>query len=126
MHDSYGQPTFTYPLKYPFTVGGHEISAITIRRPRVADQIAASESKGSEVAKSVYFYARLTEHPKEVFEKLDYEKCLNLVKDLQNIFAMSPMRSDPLVHKQLSKMQKLVEEKMRNRHEGTNYTIKLY
>lgn len=60
------------------------------------------------------------------FGDLDYEKCLNLVKDLQSIFDLAPVKSDPLMHRQLANLRKLVEEKIQNNNEDSNYTTKLY
>ncbi|WP_316347607.1 phage tail assembly protein [Desulfuromonas acetoxidans] len=58
-------------LKYPVTVDGQEHQAITIRRPRVKDQLAVTKMKASEAQQEVCLFANLTEVSPAVIEELD-------------------------------------------------------
>ena len=55
----------------PIEIDGAKRTSLTMRRPKVADQIAASKAKGSEAEKAVYGLARLCDVAPDDISKLD-------------------------------------------------------
>ncbi|KAF1075910.1 phage tail assembly protein [Halodesulfovibrio sp. MK-HDV] len=57
-------------LKYPVTVDGHEYSTLTMRAPKVRDQIVAQKAAGKEDMELTLF-SNLCEISKSVLEELE-------------------------------------------------------
>ena len=57
-------------LKYPVTIAGHEYAGLTMRAPKVRDQITAQKSAGKEDTELTLF-SNLCEVSTEVLEELD-------------------------------------------------------
>ncbi|MEZ6853020.1 phage tail assembly protein [Halodesulfovibrio aestuarii] len=57
-------------LKYPVTVDGHEYDVITMRSPKVRDQLIAQKTGGKEEMELTLF-ANLCEIPVAVLEELE-------------------------------------------------------
>lgn len=60
----------TITLKYPVTVDGEEITALHLRRPKMADMKRAQKHK-DELEKSIRIIADLAEVSPQVIEELD-------------------------------------------------------
>lgn len=58
-------------LKYPVTVDNQEYTTLTMRRPRVRDQLAVEKIKGSEGHREVRLLANLADVSPQVLEELD-------------------------------------------------------
>jgi hypothetical protein len=58
-------------LDFPVEVDGNTIKTITIRRPKVRDQLKADRAKGTEFEKGLALLVDLTEQPQEVLLELD-------------------------------------------------------
>lgn len=58
-------------LRYPVMSDGTELRSLSMRRPKVRDQLAAAHGKGSEEDKEVRLIANLCEVTPEVIEDLD-------------------------------------------------------
>lgn len=61
----------TIELQHPVTVAGEEIKRLTLRRPKVKDQLAADKGTGSNADKEVRLFANLCEVAPAVIEELD-------------------------------------------------------
>ncbi len=53
----------TITLSRALDVNGAQLSTLTMREPTVNDQLVAAESKGSDAAKEIIFFANLCEIP---------------------------------------------------------------
>lgn len=62
--------TVDIELKYPVTVEGHEYKKITMRAPKVRDQIVAQKASGKEEMELTLF-ANLCEITPDVLEELE-------------------------------------------------------
>lgn len=59
-------------LAFPIELdGGGTLDTITMRRPKVRDNIKASKAKGNELEKGIALIADLCDQPVEVFYGLD-------------------------------------------------------
>lgn len=61
----------TITLDYPITVDGAEVKKLSMRRPKVKDQLASDKSGGSDGDKEVRLFANLCEVAPAVIEDLD-------------------------------------------------------
>ena len=59
------------PLKYPVTVDGQRIEALSMRRARVRDHLAAEKAAKGDAAREVHLFALLCEVPPATIEELD-------------------------------------------------------
>jgi hypothetical protein len=50
---------------------GEKIATVTIRRPKVRDQLKADRAKGTDFEKGLALLVDLTEQPREVLEEMD-------------------------------------------------------
>jgi hypothetical protein len=59
----------TIELDFPITIAGVEVTTVTMRRPKVRDELAMQKSKASDAEKAVILIASLCElTPDEVYE----------------------------------------------------------
>ena len=59
----------TIELDFPITIAGVEVTTVTMRRPKVRDELAMQKSKASDAEKAVNLIASLCElTPDEVYE----------------------------------------------------------
>lgn len=77
------RPTTPIDLEYPITVDGVEVSALAMRRPTVADQLAFEDGKGSEALRTVNMMASLCDVPPASIKQLDQVDFQKLVEVLQ-------------------------------------------
>lgn len=68
------------PLDYPVTEGGVEMSQLSIRRPRVKDQINASKTTGDDVEREVALLANLCEVAPSTIAEMDLKDYQKLQK----------------------------------------------
>lgn len=61
----------TIELKHPVTVAGSEIKTLSMRRPKVKDQLAADKHGGGNAEKEIRLFANLCEVEPSVIEELD-------------------------------------------------------
>lgn len=64
-------------LSRPLLIGGANVSALRMREPTVADQLAMEEMKGTDGAKEIGMFANLCEVTPDEIKKLslrDYKK----------------------------------------------------
>lgn len=67
----------TVTLSRPRQIDGANVSALTMREPTVDDQLAASDTHGSEVMKEIVLFANLAMISKDDVRKLpvrDYQR----------------------------------------------------
>ena len=65
-------------LSHPIEWNGTKVTALSMRRPKVRDMIAADKLKGSDAEKEVLAFANLCEVEKEVIQELDMQDYTNL------------------------------------------------
>ncbi len=65
------RPTTTIDLEYSVEVDGVQVSALAMRRPTVADQLAFEEGKGTEAKRTVVMMAALCDVPPSTIQQLD-------------------------------------------------------
>jgi hypothetical protein len=70
-------------LDYPIEFEGATLSKITVRRPKVADVVAARKSKKDEAEQEIAMLAKLTELAPDAIESLD----LGDYKKLQEVLS---------------------------------------
>ena len=58
-------------LEYPIISDGKKLEAITMRRPKVRDQLLADKASGQDAEKEVALFANLCELPPDAIEDLD-------------------------------------------------------
>lgn len=58
-------------LKHPVTVSGRETKILSMRRPKVKDQLAADKLSGGNAEKEIRLFANLCEVEPAVIEELD-------------------------------------------------------
>lgn len=61
----------TIELKHPVSVAGSEIASLSMRRPKVKDQLAADKADGGNAEKEIRLFANLCEVQPAVIEELD-------------------------------------------------------
>lgn len=71
-------------LDSPVTVGGHDYKALTMREPKVRDQLVAAKQGGTDAEKEVCLVSNLCEVSQEVIHELsmrDYRKVQEKLHD---------------------------------------------
>lgn len=68
----------TITLKVPVIEGGHEYKTLTMREPKVRDQVNAKGQSGSDADYEVQLFANLCEVPPAVVEELTMRDYLKL------------------------------------------------
>lgn len=76
----------TITLKYPVPFEGGELKEISIRRPKVADVVAARKSKKDEAEQEVDMISKLTDIPPDTLLTLDLADYKALQEVLQSFF----------------------------------------
>lgn len=61
----------TVELKHPVSVAGRDVGTLSMRRPKVKDQLVAEKSSGGNAEKEVRLFANLCEVEPAVIEELD-------------------------------------------------------
>lgn len=61
----------TIPLEHPVAHGGVSYKELSMRRPKVRDQLVSQKLAGSESEEEVILFANLCEIPREVVEDMD-------------------------------------------------------
>lgn len=73
-------------LQYPVEVDGQTAHEITLRRPKVRDQLLAEKSGGGAAEQEVAILANLAELPQEVIQDLDMADYLQLQEVYRGFF----------------------------------------
>ena len=73
-------------LQYPVPFEGGELKEISIRRPKVADVVAARKAKKEEAEQEIVMLSRLTDIPPETIESLDLSDYKKLQETLSGFF----------------------------------------
>lgn len=73
-------------LKYPIKDGGQDITEITLRRPKVRDQLAASKAQG-EAEQEVNLFANLSDLTPDLIGELDVADYQALQKAYTGFFS---------------------------------------
>jgi hypothetical protein len=82
-------------LQYPVTVAGQEYKKLTMRRPKVKDDLAAQAQAKSEGEREAFLFAILTGVPPEVIRELDQAAdYARLQEEYQGFFTSTPTTSD--------------------------------
>ena len=58
-------------LQYPITVDGEEVAVLTMRRPKVKDQLAADKTTGTDAEKEIRMFANLCDIAPSALDELD-------------------------------------------------------
>lgn len=74
-------------LDYPVTSDGQEITSISIRRPKVADMLAADSKKESDAQKEISMFANLCEVSPKTIEELDLKDYRKLQEAYQDFLS---------------------------------------
>lgn len=70
---SYPSGVVPLPLIYPITVGDKEIKSLSVRRPKVRDNLIADKQNKLDADKEVHLMALLSGVDTEVIHELDME-----------------------------------------------------
>lgn len=73
-------------LEYPVPFEGGELKEISIRRPKVADIVAARKSKKDEAEQEITMISKLTDIPPETIETLDLADYKKIQEALSGFF----------------------------------------
>lgn len=73
-------PTTRITLEYPVTHNGETITELSLRRPRVADNLAADKSGGTNAEREIRLIANLAEAAPEVIHLLDLKDYATVTK----------------------------------------------
>jgi len=76
----------TVELSEPITVDGAEVRSLTMRRPKVRDQILAEKREGSNAEREVAMFANLCEVPEAAIQDLDLGDYFQLQEAYQGFF----------------------------------------
>lgn len=74
----------TVTLDFPFEVDGTSYLTLDMRRPKVADNVAAQKQKGGDFEKGIFMLARLCDVPPEVIHELDELDAAKLQDELNS------------------------------------------
>lgn len=77
-------------LQYPIPVDGQTLSEITLRRPKVRDQLLAEKAGGGAAEQEVSILANLAELPEEAIQELDMADYLQLQEAYRGFFGQQP------------------------------------
>ena len=80
-------------LKYPIMVDGRRLEQITLRRPKVKDQLAAEKTSGSDSAREVALLANLGSLTPADIEELDMFDYSAVQEELRGFFSQKPEKS---------------------------------
>lgn len=80
-------PDKTIQLDHPITIDGGEVAQLTMRRPKVRDQLLAEKHDGSEAEKELAIFANLCGVPPESLHELDLADYFKLQEAYQGFFA---------------------------------------
>lgn len=69
----------TFDLEYPVTIDGHDVSQVTLRRPKGRDIMASDHIKGTNAAKALRMVANLSELPEDTLLEMDAGDYMRLV-----------------------------------------------
>lgn len=79
-------------LAYPVTIEGVEVNSLTMRRPKVKDQLVSERSGGTNADKEVSLFANLCEVAPDVIEELDLIDYKSLQKEYEGFLSSAPKR----------------------------------
>jgi len=88
--------TETIDLLVPVEVDGKVYETLTMRRPKVADQLLMSKLKGSDDEKEVRLFANLCEESPEVIKALDLADYMRLQETYRGFLSYRNRTSDEL------------------------------
>ncbi|GJD79388.1 hypothetical protein GCM10007886_29520 [Methylobacterium gregans] len=71
-------------LLFPVNVGGQNYTALTMRRPKTADALAAGRAKRDEMERGIFLLARLCDVAPDVIEELDETDFFSLTEQLES------------------------------------------
>lgn len=77
-------PTVTITLDYPINIDGIEVKTLSLRRMKVADQMAAEKLKGNDAEKEIALLANLCEMSPDDIQQLDIMDYAKLQAQLVN------------------------------------------
>lgn len=73
-------------LEHPVTINGATVRTIRLRRPKVADVLAAKKLKGDETEQEMTLIANLAEWNPEDVKELDFADYRKVQEALQDFF----------------------------------------
>ncbi|CAM3791984.1 phage tail assembly protein [Castellaniella denitrificans] len=76
----------TVELKYPVEIDGAQVSSLTLRRPKVRDNLAAEKMGGSNAEREIALLALLAEVSPAALHELDMGDYAALQKALTSFF----------------------------------------
>lgn len=74
-------------LDTPVTVSGHEYKELTMREPKVRDQLFAAKQGGNDAEKEVIFVSNLCEVAPEVIHELSMRDYRQVQEELHNFLS---------------------------------------
>lgn len=80
-------PDTTITLEYPFTSGGQMVTSITLRRPKVKDQIAAEKTSSVASEVEIAMMANLAGLAPKDIQELDLADYRKLQKAFEGFFS---------------------------------------
>ena len=80
----------TIKLQYPIKVDGADVTALNMRRPKVADMLLADKLSGSDGDKEVRMFANLCEVTPETIEQLDLADYTKLQETYRAFLSSAP------------------------------------
>jgi hypothetical protein len=84
------RPTAKIELDFPITISGVEVKHITMRRPKVRDELAFSKSKADDADRAVMLMASLCEVAPEDLHELDSADFAKLEQQLLDFKGAKP------------------------------------
>lgn len=82
-------------LTYPVTVAGQEYKSLTMRRPKVKDDLASHAEGKTEAEREVILFAALCGVPRDVIRELDQAAdYARLQKEYEGFFDLTPPTSE--------------------------------
>jgi len=76
----------TIKLEFPVPFEGGELKEVQVRRPKVADIVAARKSKKDEAEQEITMISKLTDIPPETIETLDLADYKKIQEALSGFF----------------------------------------
>ena len=86
--------TVEIDLDFPIEVDGREVDKVTMRRPKVDDELTFSEAKGSQARKAVVLLAALCELTPKQVGSMDTADFAKLEKQYADFRGSQPASSD--------------------------------
>lgn len=82
--------TKTLQLDYPIEAEGRTHTTLTLRRPKVRDQLAAAKASGTDEDKEIQLLANLADLPPSALHELDMADYLKIQEALADFLSPTP------------------------------------